>query len=384
MGAIDSLKQDKVRFGIFHKTLLIMTLVSLIPFGVIWYVNLLTTRAQISEHVDAQLSSVADSVVTYVDAWFEMNQRMLQQNAVSKDIRSMVQSRQEPILKAVLNNYDWNYLAFTVAPDGQNIARSDGKPLKYYGDRAYVKQVLNGSPLGEQVLIGKTSGLPALVLSVPISDNRGALEGVLAIAMTVSDVSAKVVHARIGETGEAFMLDAKGRVIAHRDEEYSKTRKDLQQHPAFIAYKARGEDRLVYTDEAGKRQIAFIKETGQGWITVVKQSYEEAFGAIAQANNYALVLLGITVVLVVLAAYMLSKGMSRPILRLIEVADQISRGEVSAKVLDTQRRDEIGSLARAIDRLATSLRIAMRRLAQRGKAQAKAADKPKLRPVSGS
>lgn len=348
-----------------------MTLVSLIPFGVIWYVNLLTTRTQISEHVDAQLGGVAESLVTYVDAWFEMNQRMLQQNAVSKDMRSMVQSRQEPILKAIVGNYDWNYLAFTVAPDGQNIARNDGKPLKYYGDRAYVKQVLNGSPLGEQVLIGKTSGLPALVLSVPISDDRGGLEGVLAIAMTVSEVSAKVVHARIGDTGEAFMLDANGRVIAHRSEEFTKTRKDLQQHPAFIAYKARGEDKLVYTDAAGEKQIAFIKETGQGWITVVKQSHEEAFGAIKQANNYALVLLSITVMLVVLAAYLLSKGMSQPIIRLIQVAEQISRGEVSAKVLDTQRRDEIGSLARAIDRLETSLRIAMRRLAQRSKVQSK-------------
>ncbi len=378
------MKKDKLRFGIFHKTVLIMTLVSLIPFGVIWYVNLLTTRAQISQHVDAQLSGVAESLVTYVDAWFEMNQRMLLQNAVSEDMRSMNAGRQEPVLKAIVDNYDWNYLAFTVAPGGQNIARSDGKPLKYYGDRSYFKQVLNGSPLGEQVLIGKTSGLPALVLSVPISDNKGALGGVFAIAMTVSDISAKVVDAAIGMTGEAFMLDRNGRVIAHRSEEYTKTRKDLQAHPAFVAFKAQGQNKLLFEDSEGKRQIAFIKETGQGWILVVKQSYDEAFHAITVANEYALVLLCITGVLVVLAAYLLSKGMSRPILQLTNIAEQISRGELNTKVLGIRRRDEIGSLARAIERLSISVRVAMRRLAQRNAAPNSEPEGAKLRRAANS
>ena len=378
------MKKGKLKIGIFHKTVLIMTLVSLIPFGVIWYVNLLTTRTQISQHVDAQLSGVAESLVTYVDAWFEMNQRMLMQNSQSDDIRSMNPARQEPIMKAIVENYDWNYLAFTVAPDGQNIARSDGKPLKYYGDRAYVKQVLNGSPLGEQVLIGKTSGLPALVLSVPISDEQGGLDGVLAIAMTVGEVSAKVVDAGIGMTGEAFMLDSKGRVIAHRSDEFTKTRKDLQQHPAFVAYKARGQNKLVFEDAAGERQIAYIKETGQGWLMVVKQSYAEAFHAIQVANEYALVLLCITAVLVVLAAYLLSKGMSRPIIRLTEIAEQISRGDMSVKVVGMRRRDEIGSLARAIERLSISVRVAMRRLAQRNAATSDEPEGAKLRRAANS
>ncbi len=358
------MKKDKFGFGIFHKTLLIMTLVSLVPFGVIWYVNLMTTRAQISQHVDGQLGGAAESLVTYVDAWFETNRRMLLQNAVLDDIRSMDPNRQQLVLKTIIDNYDWNYLAFTVDPDGKNIARSDGKPLKYYGDRSYVKQVLNGSPLGEQVLIGKTSGLPALVLSVPISAYDGRLDGILAIAMTVQDISEKVVDARIGETGEAFMLDREGRVIAHRSEEFAKTRKDLQQHPMFVAYKARGQNRLVYQNAQGERQIAFVKETGQGWIMVVKQSYEEAFQAIKLANDYALALLVITVILVVLAAYLLSKGMSRPIIRLTEITEQISRGKMGEKVVGIGRRDEIGSLARAIERLGTSVRVAMRRLAQ--------------------
>ena len=54
--------------------------------------------------------------MTYVEAWFEMNQRMLLQNAVTEGIRFMDAARQGPILKTIVENYDWNYLAFTAAP----------------------------------------------------------------------------------------------------------------------------------------------------------------------------------------------------------------------------------------------------------------------------
>jgi methyl-accepting chemotaxis protein len=341
-----------------------MTLVAIVPLGVIWLVNLQTTRAQLALQVDERLGQTAESLVSYVDSWVEMNQRMLEQNAELGTMRSMRPEAQESVLRSIVRNYDWNYLAFTVDPDGNNIARSDGKALRYYGDRSYVRQVLDGAPLGQQVLIGKTSGLPALVLAVPIVSDPRRLEGILAIAMTVADISRKVVDTRIGDSGEAFLLDQEGRVIAHRSEEFARTRKDLQQHPAFIGYKARGQEQLVYEDANDERQIAFVRETQQGWILVVKQDYAEAFAGVRQANEFALALLLVTAVLVVFASYLLSKGMSLPIIRLTQVAEQISHGDMGTEIVGTERRDEIGSLARAIERLGVSVRLAMRRLAR--------------------
>ena len=172
----------KTKFSIFQKMFLAMLLVSLLPLSTIWYVNYQTNTAQIRHHVNVQLTSVVSQLTSYVNGWVDMNKRMLLQNTISRDIQSMDTASQNSVLKSIISIYNWNYLAFTVDVKGNNVGRSDDKSLKYYGDRSYVKQVLEGSQFGKQVLIGKTSGKPAFVLSTAIHDNFSKVKGVLAIA----------------------------------------------------------------------------------------------------------------------------------------------------------------------------------------------------------
>ena len=91
----------------------------------------------------------------------------------------MEASRQNPVLEAITETYDWAYLAHTTDTAGNNIGRSDGKATRYYGDRDYFQQVMQGQPVGQQVLIGKTSGEPALVLAKPIYGASNNLKGAL-------------------------------------------------------------------------------------------------------------------------------------------------------------------------------------------------------------
>ena len=75
-----------------------------------------------------------------------------------------------------------------------------------------------------------------------------------------------------------------------------------------------------------------------------------------------LVILAVTIVLVTLVAYLVSKMLSDPIRNLTRIADEISRGRLVTQIQEVQRGDEIGRLAGAIDRMGTSIRIAMDRL----------------------
>ncbi|QQS55985.1 MAG: HAMP domain-containing protein [Candidatus Competibacteraceae bacterium] len=47
---------------------------------------------------------------------------------------------------------------------------------------------------------------------------------------------------------------------------------------------------------------------------------------------------------------------------LTAVAENISRGNFDRKIVGTERRDEIGALARAIERMAASIKLAFERL----------------------
>lgn len=349
-----------IRFGIFPRLLAILLLVSLIPLLAVWYIDYSATTARVDQQVNQDMRLSLRRLTGYIDSWVEMNNRMLLQNAEIPEIRSMEAPRQDPILATITDKYPWAYLAFTVAPDGKNVGRSDGKPPKYYGDRTYVKEVLGGAPYAEDIVIGKTSGKPAFIMAAPIHASP-TLAGVIAIAMTIEEMSNQVANAKIGNTGYAFLVDKDGRVIAHPSEEYNRTRQDLSDHPAVKAA-FQGKDHLVYTDEQGKRVIAYTDVTERGWITVVQQDYDEAFADLAITNRNAMILLGVTVLPVILVAFAASRSLSVPIRRLTEITDAISMGTMDLQIREMQRKDEIGVLASAIDRLRTSMELAMARL----------------------
>src|SRR5713101_1912900 len=114
----------RLSLGIFPKLLLTMLVVTLIPLGAIWYLDYRAESESLSRQIEQRLSSQADTMVGYVDAWVDMNVRMLRQNAALDDMSPIDAKAEKPLLRAIAAEYKWVYLAFTIAPDGTNIGRN--------------------------------------------------------------------------------------------------------------------------------------------------------------------------------------------------------------------------------------------------------------------
>ena len=198
------------------------------------------------------------------------------------------------------------------------------------------------------------------------------------MVMDVEGLTRKVTAVRIGQTGFAFLVDDTGNVVAHPT-----ARENLRQHPAVAAT---GTDpgsssRTVFT-ERGKAVIAYARRTDEGWTLVAQQDYDEAYAPLRDANRNALILLAGSVVFVGIVASVLGSRLTRPIRNLTNIADEISRGQLTAEIAEVRRADEIGGLARAIDRLKASVEMAMKRLGldQRSAAAAPARHPAPTRP----
>jgi methyl-accepting chemotaxis protein len=349
----------RLSFGIFPKLLLTMLVVTLIPLGAIWYLDYRAESESLAGQIEQRLSSQADAMAGYVDAWADMNVRMLRQNAALDDMSSMDAKRQKPLLRAIAAEYKWVYIAYTIAPDGNNIGRNDEEAPRFYGDRGYFKQAIEGRQVGQEVLISRTTGQPAAILAVPIW-KLDKIVGVLAAGTTVSEISSTITNVKIGQTGFVFLVDEQGKVIAHPS-----ARDSLKAHPAVAALGGEPRKQVVFTESSGRRVIAFAEKTRYGWTLVTQQDYGEAYAPLALANRKALVLLGITVLFVIVVSYAVASRLTRPIRRLTGIADGISRGHLDAAIAETNRSDEIGSLARAIERLRASVKLAVERLGTR-------------------
>jgi methyl-accepting chemotaxis protein len=356
------LSGQKIRFGLFGKIIIVMLIVSLLPFAIFWGITLRETNQRVRTETEKLMAETAKGLGEQVDAWIDNNVAVLRMAADLAEIYSMKREEQEPVLKAIQQEYPWMYLVFTVGLDGMNVARDDGNALRDYSDRQYYKDIIAGKKLSWQTLIGKTSKKPALVLAVPIK-NGDRLVGVIAAAMTIDEISSNIANWRQGDTGLAFLVDEKGFVISHPNKQYVSKRKNLNSHPLIAGFRKKGWRTITSTfiETDGQPTFGHVRSNNYGWALVLQQEEGEVFAAYNRTQEFALILLASTVVLVLIIAWFSARAIVTPIRKLTDAAERMSLGELNVKI-DVKSKDEIGLLAQAVGRMQTSLRLAMNRL----------------------
>ena len=301
------------RAGIFPRLLIALLLVALLPLTAFWQLE----RQRMVENGETEarqrLDLFADSAVQQVDDWMRLNLSALQLTAQEAAMRSMNAQAQEHAIARLTGQLPWAYLIHTVNISGWNVARSDGRPVNWYGDRQYFKEVLAGRPYGVEIQIGRTSHLPAFLMAVPITGSDGKLAGMLIEAATLDHVTQAVTTERLGRTGHAFLMTNTGMLIADRGVSMLRGLRDFRGHPAYAA--AQLGDGFYHYRYRSAAKIAQIRHTEFGWIVVAQQQQTESMAPVAQANRFAWLLLGLTTLAVTLISALVARGFARRIAR---------------------------------------------------------------------
>jgi methyl-accepting chemotaxis protein len=191
--------------------------------------------------------------------------------------------------------------------------------------------------------------------------SNGEMVGVLAAAMTTEVISQSVARWTKGETGFAFLVDEKNKVIAHQIKAYVQEEKNLSDHPVFVLSAGEKSGFKEFVDTHGVPNVASFKKNEMGWNIVVQQGKREAYAALQKIQRYILLVFFSTIVIVTIIAWFSARAISRPILEMADAAIQMSLGDLNVQI-HINSRDEIGMLARSIMRMQTSLAYAMKRL----------------------
>lgn len=134
-------------------------------------------------------------------------------------------------------------------------------------------------------------------------------------------------------------------------------------HESFVAYAP-----IPYFGGQYRRPQGF------GWvgITADVNTFHEAANkteAVIKSSQirivtWAMIIITVSMIVVFIVAMWLARSITRPIIRLTELANRISMGDLGLKI-DVKSSDEIGALSDSISRLAISLQAAMKRLSRR-------------------
>ena len=111
----------------------------------------------------------------------------------------------------------------------------------------------------------------------------------------------------------------------------------------------------------GETALGHVRGTSFDWALVLQQQNKEVIESFNRVQEFGLIFLAGTVLLVLIIATILARTIVGPILKLADAAERMSRGELNVR-LDIKTKDEIGLLAQALGRLQNRLGLAMSQL----------------------
>jgi methyl-accepting chemotaxis protein len=268
--------ERRVQRGRLRSRLIGLTLVVALPILIALSAFVLVQSLEVIERQSFEkLEATNRLLVTNMELWLDFNVKALQQLATHPDILSLDPVQQQPIMAAMQRVYPSIYLVSTTDLKGVNVARSDGGALTDYSDRDWFKQSRLGVPVVYEVVTGRTSGEPALVVAMPIRDRLAYPVGVAMFATTLNQLNQDIAATRFGETGVAYVVDMENRIVLHPNTAVRGVVLDPQNDPLIARMRDRREKEFSFVDAGGERWQAYVQVLNNGWGIVVQQKWSE-------------------------------------------------------------------------------------------------------------
>jgi GAF domain-containing protein/HAMP domain-containing protein len=315
----------------------------------------MSTRQTLEQQANERLTYTGQAVAANLSIWLDLNVQSLQSLVALPDVYGMDAGRQRPALVTMANAHPHIYLVSTTGIDGVNVARSDDQEPRDYGDRTWFQGASSGDPLTYQTLIGRTSGEPALVASMPITDESGDIVGVGMLASDLTDLSGQVQVSKVGESGFTYVVDSMNQVVAHPDPAYSAELRDLTSYPPVAALRAGRQGIVDFTDQNGQAWRAFTVELDNGWGVFVQQPMSELLQQFRALGTATIAVAIVGTLMLLLLSWLTIRQAIRPIGTLTDTATAIAAGDLDREA-PVESEDEIGTLARSFNSMTEQLR----------------------------
>ena len=221
------------------------------------------------------------------------------------------------------------------------------------GDRDYFKAARKGKVVVGDAIQSRATGKAVFVVAVPLTHSGGGFNGVLASVIRLDTLSAKLTQVKIGETGYAFLSNAKGIIIAHPNEELV-FKLDMSQVKVMEAVvkmmKAKVSGVKRYEYKGVEKLAGFVHIPLSGWTVGVTINRAEILAPVRRLISYSLTAGGAALLILGLFSFMTARRITAPINHTAAGLRDISQGDGDlTQRLPESGRDEVGSLARGFN-----------------------------------
>jgi HAMP domain-containing protein len=217
--------------------------------------------------------------------------------------------------------------------------------------------------------------------ATPVRDSSGRLLGVAGLDVLLQTLQNDILSMQIGYENEPFMINRDGHVIVRRNMDQKNAQWDKTYKTDNLLEAPNEVFRSIVTDMvAGKAGIrSFAGDARQqnyvafAPIATVKASLgiivprSEIVRPVRESGKLVLLVMAIFVLVSIGTGVWLGNQVSRPIQELTVLVDKASKGLLEVEEIPIHRRDEVGVLAVAFNRMLSNLATVLKELEQREK-----------------
>jgi PAS domain S-box-containing protein len=251
----------------------------------------------------------------------------------------------------------------------------------------YQKAVATQRPVWSSVYVFAVPPNLGITHSVPIFDDNQELQGVIAIDLTLANISEFLQGVDVSESGVVFIMERSGNIVASSVSEppYTETAEgELRlaaaesSHPLIQAAALNLQEQFsglsqIQTPEQlaftfnGQRQFtqvqAFQDAFGLDWLIVVVVPESDFMGQIYANTRTTTLLCLLALALAIWVGLLTSRWVTAPILKLNRAAKALALGELEQPV-KVARNDELGELANSFNQMAEQIKTSLTTLEQ--------------------
>ncbi|NQU64251.1 MAG: methyl-accepting chemotaxis protein, partial [SAR324 cluster bacterium] len=211
-----------------------------------------------------------------------------------------------------------------------------------------------------------SNNAPALFVAAPIIEN-GQIIGVVALQMSIEAID-KIMQQRegMGETGESYLvgsdklmrsdsfLDPTNHTVGASFANPSKGKVDTKASRDALQGKKDTEIIIDYNGNPVLSAFSPLKVGDSTWAIITEIDEAEAFSAISTLRYFMVVIILVSIAIIFEVAFLIARGITRPILAAVVFTKEIAKGDFSQSVTVTQK-DEIGEMMEALNLMSVNL-----------------------------
>ena len=320
-------------------------------------------RSQIKNITFSMGENIADGRGAEISNWIDIYTNDLK---IYSEAEINATGDKEKVLEWLHNNtqlrnrdYDYMFFCDTEGTSYRDTGLVGGKGA--LTERDYYKAMINqglSSFTGEMVL-SKTSGQYVIPIARPAKDSNNKTFGFYVGMLGFKSLSDKIKTFKVGETGYFFLVDNKGRYIAHPNESKFLKQANENEELKQLLLNKNNHNTLATID--GVEQYVFSSQVPNlGWTIFLSLEKEEVHKSIMYVQNVTVIFGIIFAIVIMLVVILFLYSIFKRINKVTVLVGQLSTGDADLTTqLKVKHQDEIALLIEAVNKFLAKFRSIM-------------------------